>query len=361
MSSVATESWGGVSGHTAVIERFRRAYASGRMASTYLFVGPPGVGKRTFALRLAKALLCLESREGELAACGACQSCKLIEAGNHPDLLLVGRPEGRSFIPVETFIGGKERRMREGLCHDIAIKPFLGGRKVAVIDDADYLNAESANALLKTLEEPPPRSVLILIGTSIARQLPTIRSRCQVVRFEPLPQELIARLLSSQLEDADTRDCEALAALSGGSLQRAMQLTDPSLREFRGRLLEHLGKNAAPDSVLLSAEIGRLLEPAGRDTAARRARLQQVIEWTAEYYHQCLRSAAGMPPEGDSELAEAVRRAALPDPDALARCIGRCVEAAGYLERNANLSTLVQCWLEDLEQTCTAATVPPRG
>ena len=76
--------------------------------------------------------------------------------------------------------------MREGLCHDIALKPFRGGRKIAIIDDADYLNQEGANCLLKTLEEPPEKSVIILIGTSQQRQLPTIRSRCQIVRFAPL-------------------------------------------------------------------------------------------------------------------------------------------------------------------------------
>ena len=99
------------------------------------------------------------------------------------NLILIEKPADKSTIPLAAFLGDDSRRMREGLCHDIALKPFMGGRKVAIIDDADYLNEESANCLLKTLEEPPPNSLLILIGTSADKQLPTILSRSQIVPF----------------------------------------------------------------------------------------------------------------------------------------------------------------------------------
>ena len=176
-----------IRGHESARERFRKSLEAGRLASTFLFVGPQGIGKRGFALGLAQALLCARTRADDpLEACGACESCRLMAAGTHPDLIRIERPEGKSFIPVELLIGSQEKRMREGLCHEIAMKPFLGGRKVAIIDDADFLNVEGANALLKTLEEPPPRCVMILIGMSAARQLPTIRSRCQIVRFREM-------------------------------------------------------------------------------------------------------------------------------------------------------------------------------
>ena len=161
--------------------------ARGRLASSFLFAGPAGIGKRTFALKLAQAMLCQTRPEEALDPCGTCPSCAQVAAGTHPDLDVVAKPDDKSFIPLELLIGEREHRRREGLCHNIGLKPFLGGRKIAVIDDADYLNAEGANALLKTLEEPPPRSVLILIGTTPAKQLPTIRSRCQLIRFRPLP------------------------------------------------------------------------------------------------------------------------------------------------------------------------------
>ena len=128
-------------------------------------------------------------REAALDPCETCPSCTMVLAGTHPDLDVVGKPADKAFLPLELFIGDREHRRQEGLCHNISLKPFMGGRKIAVIDDADFLNAEGANCLLKTLEEPPPQSVLILIGTSPAKQLPTIRSRCQLVRFRPLAAE----------------------------------------------------------------------------------------------------------------------------------------------------------------------------
>src|SRR3990170_3414722 len=174
--------WHGIEGHDEVVEQFRRTLGSGRLASTYLFVGPGGIGKRTFAVELSRCLLCLETADEELAACGRCESCRLFAAGNHPDLQLVGLPEGKSSLAISLFIGDDQE---PGLCHHLALRPFLSARKIAVIDDADDLNPYSANSLLKTLEEPPDHSLLILIGTALSKQLPTVRSRAQIIRFRP--------------------------------------------------------------------------------------------------------------------------------------------------------------------------------
>src|SRR6476660_3204784 len=190
-------------GHDAIFDRFRRMIRAGRLASTFLFVGPPGIGKKSFALQLAQGLLCERRPEEKLDPCGECASCAQVLAGTHPDVILVAKPADKNFIPLELLIGDKEHRMRQGLCYDISLKPFSGRRRIAVIDDADFLNQEGANALLKTLEEPPPKSLLILIGTSEQRQLPTIRSRCQVVRFSPLAESDIADLLLSTGECND--------------------------------------------------------------------------------------------------------------------------------------------------------------
>src|SRR4029078_2428636 len=103
---------------------------------------------------------------------------------------------------------------------NIALKPYSGRRKVAIIDDADYLNKEGANCLLKTLEEPPPDSLLILIGTSEQRQLPTIRSRCQIVRFQPRAEGDVAELLVAHGLCADPAIARAAAAHADGSLER---------------------------------------------------------------------------------------------------------------------------------------------
>src|SRR3954470_16131223 len=211
--------WQGILGHDDVVEQFRRTLASGRLASTYLFVGPPGVGKRRFAIELAHSLLCTESDEASLDPCGKCESCRMFDAGNHPDLDVVGLPADKATLPIDLFIGDREHRNQEGLCHRIGLRPFFGRRKVAIIDDADHFGIASANCLLKTLEEPPPSALLILIGTSPSRQLPTIRSRSQVVRFRRLDDGVVATILVETGAVTDRTLAERAAGLSEGSVE----------------------------------------------------------------------------------------------------------------------------------------------
>ena len=126
---------------------------------------------------LSQTLLCqivAPVADGSLRSCPACQQ---VRAGTHPDVVRVDKPADRTFIPFALLIGEPDVRMREGFCHDVRIKPLMGQRKVAIIEDADFLNEEGANCLLKTLEEPPPGTLILLIGSSEQRQLPTIRSR----------------------------------------------------------------------------------------------------------------------------------------------------------------------------------------
>lgn len=140
----------GIRGHDAVVEQFRRSLQQGRLATTFLFVGPEGVGKRTFAKQLAKSMLCSTRDESELNPCCQCPECLQVDSDTHPDLQLIRKPDERAFIPVETFIGDREHRMRAGLCHFISLTPSSGKRRIAIIDDADWLNQEGANSLLKT-------------------------------------------------------------------------------------------------------------------------------------------------------------------------------------------------------------------
>ena len=309
--------WQGIEGHDEVVERFRRALRRGRLASTFLFVGPAGIGKRTFAERLAQSLLCSEVAEQELAPCGRCTSCLQVASLTHPDLHIIEKPPDKSAIPLSLFVGDDAHRMREGLCHDIALKPFMGGRKVAIIDDADDLNEESANCLLKTLEEPPPQSVLILIGTSSDKQLPTIRSRCQTIRFQALRPELVAEILQSRGLAADGEQAQRLAEFSGGSLRRAQELADDDLWTFRQQLLRALAQPRL-ESVALAQTINSFVDAAGKEASLRRARSRQLIAFAVDFYRQLLRAHESLPVSGDAELIRAVEQSRsasiLPEP-----------------------------------------------
>src|SRR5262249_26460614 len=150
-------SWQRVRGHDALVQAFDRVVRRGRLAHAYLFTGLPGVGKRLFAEELAKALLCEQPPGPRLEACDRCPACALVDAGTHPDLYVATRPEESLELPIEV--------VRE-LCRSFALKSARGRGKVAILDDADDLNVAAANCFLKTLEEPPPRSVLLVIGTS---------------------------------------------------------------------------------------------------------------------------------------------------------------------------------------------------
>ena len=276
---------------------------------------------------------------------------------------MVAKPEGKSEIPLALLIGDDEHRRREGLCHDIGLKPYSGRRKAAVIDDADDLNEEGANALLKTLEEPPPRSVLILIGTTPAKQLPTIRSRCQLIRFRPLPPECVASLLIAQGHVSDAAEARRLAELGEGSVGRALELADPAFEAFRNALVESL-RRPVLDALLLAQTVVAFVDAAGKEAPARRTRLRQAVAFATEYYRRLLHAQCGRPP---AQAAGGVQRTTDPQPaarfthptdaspepadaEATATRLERCLAAAAQIDRNANQSTLIECWVDDLAE-----------
>jgi len=354
--------WQGIVGHDDVVEQFRRRYASGRVTGTFLFVGPAGVGKRLFAGKLAQALLCRRSTAPTLDPCGTCEDCKLVEGGSHPDLIGVAKPDDKSDIPLELLIGRKENRNHEGLCHDIAMKPFRGGRRIAMIDDADFLNEEGANALLKTLEEPPPKSMLILIGTGSDRQLPTIRSRAQLIRFKPLElADLSALIRSSGLADS-AEAAERLARLAEGSLAQAGRLADPALAAFRRDWLERLS-GGEWDSQASAKMLVAFAEDAGKEAPLRRERLRLGIGFLTEFFRALLHLAAGAAPRDDAELEAAARTAARDmtnDPETLAAAIERCLDAVEHVDRNTHHLTLVDALCDELGTILVPAPTPVR-
>ncbi len=202
-----------IQGHGAQLDVLRRICASEQPAHAYLFEGPEGVGKRTVAWALACRLAC-ERPDPVAGACGACRSCHAAQRGEHPDLTLLER-DGASIR-----IG----QVREALKR-LRYEPVVGQVKALIVDDADLMREEAANALLKTLEEPPSRTHFVLVTSRPALLLGTIHSRSQSLRFAELATEDVAAVLRAEGVDAGL---VAMAApLSEGSVSRARTLCDP--------------------------------------------------------------------------------------------------------------------------------------
>ncbi len=325
--------WSSIRGHAAQIDMFRRAVQRGRTAHAYVFIGPEGIGKCLFARMLAQCLFCERVPDDRLDACGACHACKQVRAGTHPDLLAVACPEGKRELPIALIAGPDGRRGQEGLCHDLALHPMSAPRRIAIIDDADAMNEESANALLKTLEEPPPGSILFLISPSLDALLPTIRSRCQPVHFAPLAAADVAALTLDLGWETDRSAAESVAAMSNGSLGTVRRLLDPQLRQLRDRLHEHL---AAPEMKPLAATdaiLSALDEIAG-DTAAQRESATWVVQFAVELYRQALRE---LPDDVDPE-----------DADVLAAQLDRCLLADLHLQQTMPVPLCLEGLFDDL-------------
>jgi DNA polymerase-3 subunit delta' len=225
----------------------------------------------------------------------------------------------------------------------------MGGRKVAIIDDADFLNQEGANALLKTLEEPPPRSVLILIGTSADKQLPTIRSRAQIIRFQPLPQDVVARLLVDRGIVADATEAHRLASYSGGSVEQAAELADPELWAFRRDLLGTLARWPV-EGFKTAQSVSSFIDDAGKESPARRARTRLVIGFAIDFYRALVRRLHGQVAVEHADLGTLVEQAIRNGwtRSTAVAALERSLEALNHVDRNANQATMVECWFDDL-------------
>ena len=241
----------------------QRAYASGKLAHAYIFAGPEGVGKFKTAREWAKLLLCENLKvESDFAdSCGSCRSCRAFEAGSHPDfnhvykeLLEFTRDNKGKKTPVELPIDV----IREFLVEKVPTKPTLSQKKVFVVGEAEKLNAASQNALLKVLEEPPEYCCIILLCTRLERLLPTIKSRCQIVRFGPIDEECIIEKLKEM--GVEEKQAQYFARLAQGGLGAACQwakleLADADLYGTKKKLVSSLASYEFADALDLAQQV----------------------------------------------------------------------------------------------------------
>ncbi|WP_029214483.1 DNA polymerase III subunit delta' [Kallotenue papyrolyticum] len=224
-------------GHAWAVRYLRTALSRGRSAHAYLFAGPPAIGKGLLALRLAQALLC---DTGGPDPCLQCRACRRVAHGNHPDARWVSLATQADDEQQETA----SRELKIGTIRawqrDIDLRPFEAQRRVFVLDDAQALTDAAANAMLKTLEEPPAYATLILIAQGAGELLPTVVSRCRVLRLRPVPRALIAQALQARYGLA-ADDAALIAAWSGGRIGWALRaVAEPELLEHQQQRLAAL-------------------------------------------------------------------------------------------------------------------------
>jgi DNA polymerase III subunit delta' len=218
----------GVVGHAWAVELLAQAVRSDRVSHAYLFLGPAQVGKTTLAKAFSQALVC-EQASGSGTPCGTCRACRRVAEGRYPDVQIVAAE--KNWIQIDQI---------RTLQLDAAVAPLEGKRKVFVIQEIERATPAAANALLKTLEEPPPNVVLLLTSNRRDMVLPTVLSRCQVIGLRALPADEIVASLQARWGVAEDQ-AALLARLSGGRLGWAVgAATDPQVWQTRSKYLDDL-------------------------------------------------------------------------------------------------------------------------
>jgi len=248
-------------GQDRAIRLLSRMLHSDRLAHALLFTGIDGIGRQTTAKALAMALNCANP-VGE-SACGMCPSCRKVISGNHPDVIIV-KPSG-VFIKIDQV-----RSLRK----DLRFAPLERGRRVIIINDAQSMNAEASNAMLKILEEPPNDTHIILTASQTSDLLPTIVSRCQNINFRPIPVAKIADVLVAK-GNLDQDTAAALAILAKGSLGRALSADANNWMAWRKELLERVGSVSAEST----QELFVFAEALARDKAKLEDALDMMTTW----------------------------------------------------------------------------------
>jgi DNA polymerase-3 subunit delta' len=334
-----------ITGHAHIYQLLARAAARASLPPSLMFAGPEGVGKRMTAVALAQFLNCLApvrvaSGDSEntdspaVDACGVCASCKRIARGVHADVLLI-EPGDTGSIKVDQVRDGVERT---------GYRPFEGRRRVVIIDDADALMITAQDALLKTLEEPPPASVFVLVTSRPDVLLPTVRSRCHRLRFGRLAPADVAAVLMAEHQYSEA-DAYAAASAADGSLGAALEESAEGwvdAREAAAGLLDSVATSSDPRRRLEGAKaLTGARGPSDREEMARRLHalssiLRDLGVLLSRADERCLANADLRP------LLERLQRSF--DGDRALRAFSAVDRALSALERNAS-PKVVADWL----------------
>ncbi|WP_298036845.1 DNA polymerase III subunit delta' [uncultured Desulfuromonas sp.] len=301
-------------GHQRQKDILRRAVASGRLAHAYMFEGAEGIGKRLMALALVRAVFCLKG-----TGCGDCTACRKVDHHNHPDLHIL-EPDGAA-IKIDQV---------RALQKELSFRPLEATKKTCLIDGAEKLNPAAGNALLKTLEEPPGDTLLILMTPQPEGVLSTIRSRCQRLPFSRLGREHLKEALAERL-GVDETEAHVLAALSEGSFKKALGKHRDLFLERRKDLLKTL-TGLSQGSILPLFDLAEAL-------AKEKESLPDILEIFQAFFRDLLLFHHGRPEQElvNIDLLETIHRRAGRETDSsLLRKLGAINASRQQLDRNVN-------------------------
>jgi len=314
-------SYSAILGNATAIERLRGLVARGRLGHAYLLAGPSGVGKRMAAVAFAKSLLC------DAGGADSCPDCARIDAGRHPSVKLLARIEDKREITID--------QVRE-LVRELTFRAVDAKPRLVLVDEAERLNEEAQNCLLKTLEEPPDRCVIVLATASPALLLTTIVSRCQTILFMPLAEADVVRFGRERLS-LDEPMARLIARLAAGSPGRAAQLA-PDAKEIKARAAELLGSVAAGDLNAIVERISKI-----RETEQARERAREQLALLAFALREIMRAkATGTPPDPGLAPPGLAERLAALEVESLADRIQSVLDHSHMIDMNANVPLTVE-------------------
>jgi DNA polymerase III subunit delta' len=318
-------------GHEWAVDMLKKHVSNGTTRHAYLFAGPPGLGRRTLALRFAQALNCQTPVETGIP-CGGCRDCKQIEAMQHADLTIIQAESEGGTLKVDQIRGARR---------SLTLKPYQSNYRVALFFRFQEANDNAANALLKTLEEAPSYAVLILTADNPEQLLPTIVSRCEVLRLRPLKIESVQSALENR--GIETGQARLIAHISGGRFGYALRLIEnEALLEKREERLNDLQSLISASRVEKFAYADKL----ARDKESMR---QAVLIWLSYWRDIMLRSAQAETPlvnvDRNVEIEDLAGRL---DLSIARRAVSDFEDVLEKMERNVNSRLLAEVLLLDL-------------
>lgn len=355
-NSLMTSAWQSLKGHQEQRALFARSLQNGRLSHAYILAGRDGIGKRRFARLIAQSIFCRECPEGELDACGQCRSCLSFSAGTWPDYIEIGLPAGKTEIPIALIAGDTDKRGREGLCFELSMAPQASTRRVAIINDAHRMNADGANALLKTLEEPPAKALILLTCDDPDSLLPTIRSRCQLIRFFPLPEKDVQDILQSEGLVDDPQEAKAIAGMSEGSLTLAQQLLNPDLRKLRELVAVEFSQFEQMKPLEVSKQVADELERISSSTEEQRQNAQWLLRFLSGVLNDRMRRLMS----GDFSDALHQKLGVRCGMDLLSGLLERIITAARQIEANSPVRLVLDAMFDELARQMRLGPVSAR-